>query len=160
MVVGGFQCPDACAHDFAYVLVFHFLKVLHIEDLSLLGWQALHCMLELYLCLVSIEVGVALQSYLDTVRFRMLCTGEAYGDVLAPLQEIYRFVVGYSIEPCGKACISSEIVQSLPCLEKYILQDVIRVIVVQHHPAYLPIQLFLKLPYQSFKGLLSSGGVV
>ena len=94
-MVRGFQCSYASAQYFAYVLVLHLLKILHVEDLALFGRQALYCLLQLHLCLVSDEIGVAFQLY--SYAFSFVGAGNAYCCMPMPLQELAGLVIGTSI---------------------------------------------------------------
>ena len=69
------------------------------------------------------------------------------------VQEVQAFVEGDAVEPRGKLGISPEIVQVGPGLDERVLQQVVGIVVRNHHASYLPVQLFavgLHNPFERF----------
>ena len=143
MVVGGFQCTDGSAGDVGNLLVSHLLEVFQVEDNPLLFRERCQCLLEQDLCPVAGEVRVAFQP-LGDVGLRVV-DGNS-GPPFFFLQEGEAFVEGDAVEPRGHPGLGAEIVDVEPRLDEGVLQEVVGVVMRQHHPSDLPVQRFAVLP--------------
>ena len=68
MMIGRLQGPDAGSQNVAHILVFHLLKILHVEDLTLFGRQLCYRLLQLALSLVTVKATVASPGGFTTIN--------------------------------------------------------------------------------------------
>ncbi len=75
-------------------------------------------------------------------------------------QVVQAFIGSYPVHPGEKLGIGTEVLEPLPYLDKGILHHVIRIVVLGHHAAYMPVYLLLVLFDQQLKGPLPRGAGV
>ena len=75
------------------------------------------------------------------------------------LEEVKSFVEGDAVEPRGDLRLATEAVNSFPRLDEDVLHEVIGIIVVVDHSAYLPVDLLRIEAYDRREGTAPTLGV-
>ena len=128
-----FQGSYAGAENGRHLLVLHLFIILHIEYHTLLGGQGLYGGLQTGLKFVAIEPFIGFDG--------CSCHIDVFKHGIAVLtDEGERLVGGYAIEPSEYLGIAKETVDAHPCLREGVLQDVIGIVVREHHAADVPIE--------------------
>ena len=124
------------AKDLAHLRIFHLIIVAHREDSALDIRQAGYGSLEAGLRLVTIKIIISHQLAHDVPSLRGV---QRRGIAGAP-QEIDRLVDGYAIQPGGELSLALIFIKIDPCLDKSLLQHIIRVVMTQNDMPYLPVE--------------------
>lgn len=145
------ECSHAGVEYLRHILVLHLAEIFHCEYKALLVGQTAYGFVEEGIGPVAAKVCVAL----EPVGY--LTIGAVYRHYFALVlaQECECFVHRYAVEPSGYLRFPTEFVDVAPRFEECVLQQVVGIVVRQHHTPYVPVERLAVLLYDSRKGGLA-----
>lgn len=152
MVERGFEGPDRRLQYFGHLLIAHFVKVAEVENKALFFGKACQGPAEYFFDARHRQTG-------SCGGFRHRYQGLTGGFPALASQMVEGFVDADPVQPGVQTAALPELIQVDPCLDEYLLQEIIRIRRIAGHAVHHGKKSFLVGAHQEPKTFLPAAGV-
>lgn len=146
-MIGGLEGTFGSMEQLTDLAIFPFFEVSHLEHHALHIRQRGYRLLQQRLGFSTVKIGIGLQVVGHRENFV-----DADTLMLVTTKEIKTLVDGNTREPCMDVRIAMKTTETVPGFQECILEHIIGILMREHNPTDLPIQLFAILTHNLLEG--------